>query len=377
VDHGFDMGEETADRLLRQLPRQYHERVENHRAFFQQTFWSVYPLSAIFRRSHGSMESRSTFTSVGELDQLREFARGAELDVVQLCPGRMRGVLAHCDLGRSSIHLNQLSLPARGRGVLSADRWTFVIFPLHVQGCFNSVPLSSDVLLAYPPECDFEGTVASGFHDWVFTVDLDELSQSYEALFHSDLRMHGRGFQSLRPVPTTTQELRTLASRALELSQQSPKLLEHPLARLHLHERLLEVLAASIQSASRRVGRPRPAQMSRWQVVRRAEDFMREHADQPISLTTLCNESRTSERSLRRAFHDVIGVSPMAYLSAIRMSRARAELEHASQKSRTVASIATRWEFAHLGRFARDYQRFFGELPSETLLSRAGKEVSQ
>ena len=103
---------------------------------------------------------------------------------------------------------------------------------------------------------------------------------------------------------------------------------------------------------------------------------MREYADQPISLTTLCVLTNTSERSLRRAFHDVIGVSPMKYLTAIRMNRARAELEHASQKSRTVASVAMHWEFTHLGRFSRDYQRFFGELPSETLLKGLAKDIS-
>ena len=102
---------------------------------------------------------------------------------------------------------------------------------------------------------------------------------------------------------------------------------------------------------------------------------MREYADQPISLTTLCVLTKTSERSLRRAFHDVIGVSPMNYLTAIRMNRARAELEHASQKSGTVALVAMHWEFAHLGRFSRDCQRFFGELPSETLLKGLAKSI--
>jgi AraC family ethanolamine operon transcriptional activator len=313
------------------------------------------------------METRANFTSIGELDQLREFARGAELEVVQLCPGQMAGVLAHCDLERSSFHLNKLSLPARGRGALSADRWTFVVFPERTQGCFNSVPLSSEVLLAYPPEAEFQRTIASGFRDWVFTVDLDELSQTYAALFQNEMRIRCRGFKLLRPVPAATQALRTLASRTLEQSRHAPQLIEDAKGRVHLHERLLELLAASIHSASRGAGGRRRAQMSRWQVVSRAEDFMREYADQAISLTTLCIVTNTSERSLRRAFHDVLGVSPMNYLTAIRMNRARAELEHASQRSGTVASVAMRWEFAHLGRFSRDYQRFFAVRPHDGL----------
>ena len=322
------------------------------------------------------METRSIFTSIGELDQLREFARGAELEVVQLCPGQMTGVLAHCELKKSSIHLNKLSLPARGRGALSPNRWTFVVFPEGTQGRFNSVPLSSDVLLAYPPGAEFQGTIASGFHDWVFTVDLDELSQSYSALFQNEMRIQCRGFQLLRPAPKATRALRTLASRTLAQSRHSQRLLEDAKARLHVHDRLLELLAASIHSSSRDLDRTHRARMSRWQVVRKAEDFMREYAHQSISLTSLCMATNTSERSLRRAFHEVIGVSPMSYLTAIRMKRARAELEHAPQKADTVASVAIRWEFAHLGRFSRDYHRFFGELPSETLSRGMAKDIS-
>jgi AraC family ethanolamine operon transcriptional activator len=33
-----------------------------------------------------------------------------------------------------------------------------------------------------------------------------------------------------------------------------------------------------------------------------------------------------------------------------------------------VHHVANRWGFWHMGQFARDYQRQFGELPSETLL---------
>jgi AraC family ethanolamine operon transcriptional activator len=35
-----------------------------------------------------------------------------------------------------------------------------------------------------------------------------------------------------------------------------------------------------------------------------------------------------------------------------------------------VNDVANRWGFWHMGRFASDYRRQFGELPSETLKSR-------
>ena len=91
----------------------------------------LFHLRAIQNRpsTEKAVNSHSLFQSVGELDQLREFARGASLEVNQLQPGVMHGVLAHADLGQSSVHMNRFSLSARGRGSLSADRWTYVAFP--------------------------------------------------------------------------------------------------------------------------------------------------------------------------------------------------------------------------------------------------------
>ena len=60
--------------------------------------------------------------------------------------------------------------------------------------------------------------------------------------------------------------------------------------------------------------------------------------------------------------------APMAYLQAMRLELARAELANAGRQGRaSVAAVANGCGFAHLGRFARDYQTRFGELPFATL----------
>jgi transcriptional regulator GlxA family with amidase domain len=57
----------------------------------------------------------------------------------------------------------------------------------------------------------------------------------------------------------------------------------------------------------------------------------------------------------------------MAYLRSIRLELARTELAKAGQQRGSVATVANAFGFGHLGRFARDYERRFGELPSQTL----------
>jgi transcriptional regulator GlxA family with amidase domain len=57
----------------------------------------------------------------------------------------------------------------------------------------------------------------------------------------------------------------------------------------------------------------------------------------------------------------------MACLREIRLRRAHEDLRAADPSATTVAAIARRWGFAHMGRFAREYQAAYGQTPSATL----------
>jgi AraC family ethanolamine operon transcriptional activator len=105
---------------------------------------------------------------------------------------------------------------------------------------------------------------------------------------------------------------------------------------------------------------------NRARVVRRAEDYVRAHLGNPLSVLDLCRELAVSERTLHYAFQEVRGVSPMAYFKAVRLNAVRQELRAAADTA-TVQAIARRWGFHHTGEFAAAYRRLFGELPSQTL----------
>jgi AraC family ethanolamine operon transcriptional activator len=105
---------------------------------------------------------------------------------------------------------------------------------------------------------------------------------------------------------------------------------------------------------------------NRARVVRRAEEFMRTHLCDPLSVLDLCRELGVGERALHYAFQEVRGLSPMAYFKATRLNEVRRELKAASPGTTTVREVAQRWGFWHTGEFAADYRRLFGELPSQT-----------
>lgn len=100
--------------------------------------------------------------------------------------------------------------------------------------------------------------------------------------------------------------------------------------------------------------------------VKRVENYILQNADQVITMEELTRISQTSARSLFAGYRKYRGISPMKFLRTVRLDRARSELQQ-SVSGASVTDIAGRWCFVQLGRFAADYKRRFGELPSETL----------
>jgi AraC-like DNA-binding protein len=102
-------------------------------------------------------------------------------------------------------------------------------------------------------------------------------------------------------------------------------------------------------------------------VAKRAIDLMHAQPEKPWSTAALARTTGVSARALQRAFERSDQPSPMMYLRRLRLHRVRAELAANAPGSVTVTTIAGRWGFLHLGRFASQYRQLFGETPSETL----------
>ena len=107
-------------------------------------------------------------------------------------------------------------------------------------------------------------------------------------------------------------------------------------------------------------------------VVRKAQEYMSAHADQPLSLADVCREVGCSARALQLAFRQHAGQGPMEFLRETRLDRVRAELQQTSAGATGagVRDVAQKYGFLHLGHFAAQYRARFGERPSETMASR-------
>lgn len=119
--------------------------------------------------------------------------------------------------------------------------------------------------------------------------------------------------------------------------------------------------------ASALFSRAEPARIRRSHLVMQVTAYLRDHVGEPVRVADLSVMVGVSERTLRAAFQDVIGISPKRYAITLRLRAARAALSNADPETTTVTDIATTYGFYELGRFAGRYRHTFGEAPSQTL----------
>jgi AraC-like DNA-binding protein len=110
-----------------------------------------------------------------------------------------------------------------------------------------------------------------------------------------------------------------------------------------------------------------PARAGPPRAVRRALEAIRDEPERPFSVADMARIAGVSVRSLQEGFRRHVGCPPMTYLQQVRLEQARTALLAADPARVTVAAVAHRWGFAHLGRFASVYRARFGESPSHTL----------
>ena len=143
-------------------------------------------------------------------------------------------------------------------------------------------------------------------------------------------------------------------------------LIHHPLIAEQLRHSVISGLLLSVPHRFRDE-LTAPAQPGPPRAVRRALDAIHDEPERPFSVTDLAGIAGMSVRSLQEGFRRHVGYPPMTYLQQVRLGRAHDALRVSDPSRITVAAVAHRWGFAHLGRFASAYRTQFGQSPSETL----------
>lgn len=105
--------------------------------------------------------------------------------------------------------------------------------------------------------------------------------------------------------------------------------------------------------------------------VRRADEYIEQHAHEPLTVAQVASSAGVSIRALQQGFKRSLGATPHQIIQHTRLERAHHDLVNATAENTTVASIGAKWGFAHAGRFAALYHTRYNTYPSTTL-RRAG-----
>ena len=87
-----------------------------------------------------------------------------------------------------------------------------------------------------------------------------------------------------------------------------------------------------------------------------------------ISALELCQQAGCSQRTLEKCFSKRFGVTPKKYVKCLRLAQVHQELRNFDTSGYdSIIELAGIHGFWHMGQFAADYRRIYGELPSNTL----------
>ena len=98
-------------------------------------------------------------------------------------------------------------------------------------------------------------------------------------------------------------------------------------------------------------------------LVEQARDFMLANLQFDLTVDQIAQSLGVSCRVLNYAFQDNVGISPYQDLLTERLHSVRRKL---TSSDASIAEVCMSYGFSTPSRFARQYRRLFGELPSET-----------
>lgn len=282
---------------------------------------------------------------------------------LQTGPGRFEGTLQRFDLaGDVVVYREQVNVPTAQEGWLAKGWRTFGISMSE-----SSSTLQGRAVGATIGHLQGGGDWAvqtAGPTDHVGIVIRDETFAQYAEYLGG---VDGMSWASL-PLLETSQPAREHASagigNCLLAAADNPGALTHQAARTALRDSILEHLFCLLIDAQPARRRNDVTRLTYSEIVNRSREHLMKNPGSPAGLLEFCQLLRISRRTLQTAFLDVTGVTPQAYMRAVRLSSVHKVLRQADAPEINV--VAASWGFVNMGRFAADYRLMFGYLPSET-----------
>lgn len=302
-----------------------------------------------------------------DFDEFAQTTRAWNLNIRQLERGSFKGGLFQ--FGTGDVHVGcaafqpgtyQQGAPPQGLRTLCilSDPTSHLIW--------RRKTIPANAVMAFPLGAELDA-VSKGGRLEVLTLSFSDklLAGISQAVGFLDLDKLLSGKDVVVVKPQAIIELRQFLHRVCRELTNDPAKLEIPSLRYELEFELPRKLLAALSCTREKM--PKLLIRMRDLAIIRVEDYLEEFPNHPHTVSDICRVANVSERTLQYAFRERFGITPKSFLQALRLNGVHRDLKNADSALTKITDVAIHWGFWHMSQFAIDYQRFFGELPSETM----------
>jgi len=289
-----------------------------------------------------------TVTETRGVDECWVALPGWEEQCTQMSAGHFRGRLVHAETGAIQLYEEHMNLRVEQEFHVPADTMVF------------SFDMSENVLYLLDGRTHNAWVTPENYREVAVVLKQastwKSMTEDLEALVLQPLRS-----DNCHVVAASLSQLLVSAAQG-NVNMDAPGFVQQ------IAEDCFSLLQGSLD-----VGRRRRADCQAKRVVERVKAVVNDCPQNNFGVLEIADAAGVSVRHLQQSFMRYAGMSPTAWLRNRRLNAARRELLATTAAGKTVAEVAMRWSFWHLGRFSQSYHALFGEYPTATLKRGAGR----
>jgi AraC-like DNA-binding protein len=288
-----------------------------------------------------------------------------DLEIIQIEPGCLSGRHVRFGLPSGQFSYVETSLALRGNGIFS-NRWTLsVVLESTTRSRQHGIEVRPGSLVMHRPNVEHDAVYGRNFKVACFSIRDGVFAKHLRQFDPQVLDAMRRPWSVFEPPDNSRQETIKHFAEAAAIIQFDPQVRNTNGAVARFEEELVCDFLETVEQQF--PAHPIETDERAAAMVRQIDEDVRRSRLVRSSVAELCAAYEVPRRTLNRAFQTVLGMGPATYFRRIRLNGARRALRRRSAHSTTVTDVALEFGFWHLGRFAEQYNKLFGESPHKTL----------
>jgi AraC family ethanolamine operon transcriptional activator len=278
-------------------------------------------------------------------EDLRETTRGADIEAVQLKPGKLQGSIKHFGIGNLEISQGRFSSDVRLRGILHRER---VVLGTILDSAGLSTQWWKDVqprdIGIFPALAEFDAIHCGGAAYLTVSILLPELL----SMLGGEEHLADPAFWNARRLCRSESHIGAVQLQQLVgiLSSIDDKVAAPSDQAADFLQR--SILEYFVMGVSRALPQGSARSYTGARLVSETEDYLDAADGRPVHISELCSALKVSRRSLHRAFAEALGMGPVAYLRRRRLSAVHSVLRRRDSATVQLANLPSSTAFPRL-----------------------------